>query len=219
MGTFVVRVWLPDRPGALGAVASRIGAVRGDVVGIEILERGAGRVVDELLVELPDDEVVSLLVREIAQVEGVDVEDIRPVRRSAERDPLRIALDLVEQESASALLDVLVEHVADEFEADWVAIAGEDGVTIAGAGTGAPTAGWLAAFIEGSRHSSAGLPLSAAVAGPEDVAWSAMSPAGLVLVIGREHRPVLGRERQQLDALARIGGRRFVELTLASAAV
>ena len=30
---FVVRVWLPDRPGALGQVASRIGAVRGDVVG------------------------------------------------------------------------------------------------------------------------------------------------------------------------------------------
>ena len=28
---YVVRVWLPDRPGALGQVASRIGAVRGDV--------------------------------------------------------------------------------------------------------------------------------------------------------------------------------------------
>ncbi|MEY2434225.1 MAG: hypothetical protein QOC92_3950, partial [Acidimicrobiaceae bacterium] len=25
-----MRVWLPDRPGALGAVASRIGAVRGE---------------------------------------------------------------------------------------------------------------------------------------------------------------------------------------------
>ncbi|MEY4175069.1 MAG: hypothetical protein RI900_2234, partial [Actinomycetota bacterium] len=42
MQTFVVRVWLPDRPGALGQVASRVGAVRGDVVGIEILERGGG---------------------------------------------------------------------------------------------------------------------------------------------------------------------------------
>ena len=28
----VVRLWLPDRPGALGQVASRIGAVRGDQV-------------------------------------------------------------------------------------------------------------------------------------------------------------------------------------------
>ena len=53
MATYVVRVWVPDRPGALGAVASRVGAVRGDLVGVEILERGAGRAIDELVVELP----------------------------------------------------------------------------------------------------------------------------------------------------------------------
>src|SRR5215204_3609233 len=29
--SLVVRVWLPDRPGALGQVASRIGGLRGDV--------------------------------------------------------------------------------------------------------------------------------------------------------------------------------------------
>jgi len=33
----LVRVWLPDRPGALGLVASRIGAVDGDIVGIDVL--------------------------------------------------------------------------------------------------------------------------------------------------------------------------------------
>lgn len=55
MNAYVVRVWLPDRPGALGQVASRIGAVRGDVVGIEILERGGGSAIDELVVSLPGD--------------------------------------------------------------------------------------------------------------------------------------------------------------------
>ena len=54
MESYVVRIWLPDRPGALGQVASRIGAVRGEIVGIEILERGAGRAVDELVVDLPE---------------------------------------------------------------------------------------------------------------------------------------------------------------------
>src|ERR1700704_5004145 len=84
MTTFVVRVWLPDRPGALGAVASRIGAVRGDLVGIDILERGAGRVIDELVVELPeapdgnDAALLGLLIAEVSQVDGVDVEDVRP---------------------------------------------------------------------------------------------------------------------------------------------
>lgn len=41
--THLIRAWLPDRPGALGAVASRIGAVRGDVIGIDILEAVAAR--------------------------------------------------------------------------------------------------------------------------------------------------------------------------------
>src|ERR671911_548863 len=42
----LVRVWLPDRPGALGLVASRIGAVRGDIVGVDVLERGTDVAVD-----------------------------------------------------------------------------------------------------------------------------------------------------------------------------
>ena len=50
----LVRVWLPDRPGALGLVASRIGAVDGDIVGIDVLERGDGVAVDEFAVELRD---------------------------------------------------------------------------------------------------------------------------------------------------------------------
>ena len=49
----LVRVWLPDRPGALGQVASRIGAVRGDLLAIDILERGGGQAIDELVVRLP----------------------------------------------------------------------------------------------------------------------------------------------------------------------
>ena len=67
----VVRVWMPDRPGALGQVASRIGAVRGDVLGIEILEQGAGRAIDELTVALPGDELIGLLSAEIDDVDGV----------------------------------------------------------------------------------------------------------------------------------------------------
>ena len=99
MEHYAVRVWLPDRPGALGQVASRIGAVRGDVVGIEILERGAGRAIDELIVALPEPGLVDLLVNEIAQVDGVDVEDVRSISdptRVARLDALETAARLVE---------------------------------------------------------------------------------------------------------------------------
>ena len=43
MFNYLIRVHFPDRPGALGAVASRIGSVGGDVVSIDILERAKGR--------------------------------------------------------------------------------------------------------------------------------------------------------------------------------
>ena len=79
MATFLVRIELPDRPGALGAVASRIGAVRGDVVSIEIIRRQDGRAVDEFVVELADAELVPLLLVEIAEVDGVSVETVHPV--------------------------------------------------------------------------------------------------------------------------------------------
>src|SRR5213079_2740515 len=106
METFVVRLWLPDRPGALGAVASRIGAVRGDLVGIDILERGAGRVIDELVVDLPGDELVDLLVAEMSEVDGVDVEDVRRAGdgvRDPRLDALETAAVLVEQKTVEGL--------------------------------------------------------------------------------------------------------------------
>ena len=50
MQTYVLRLWLPDIPGTLGRVAAAIGEANGDVIGIEILERGAGMAIDELIV-------------------------------------------------------------------------------------------------------------------------------------------------------------------------
>ncbi|HUF84942.1 MAG TPA: amino acid-binding protein, partial [Acidimicrobiia bacterium] len=69
MANVLIRVWLPDRPGALGAVASRIGSIRGDIVGLDVLERGDGIAVDEFAVELEHDEVLPMLVREIEEVD------------------------------------------------------------------------------------------------------------------------------------------------------
>jgi ACT domain-containing protein len=73
---YVVRIALPDRPGALGLVASRIGAVGGDIVAINILEREEGRAVDEFVVEIGRD-LIDLLQSEIHEVDGVSVLDIR----------------------------------------------------------------------------------------------------------------------------------------------
>ena len=210
MATYVVRVWVPDRPGALGAVASRIGAVRGDLVGVDILERGAGRAIDELVVELPGPDLLDLMVAEVNQVDGVDVEDVRLVPGGVPADPRLDALEtaayLVERHDPSDLMRALVSHAVKDFEADWAAVIDPSAPQpLASVGAMPPDA-WVFAFVKGAR-SSVGT-----AASPSDVAWADMSVASWVVVLGRDGRPFRTRERRQLSALARIADNRWVEL-------
>ena len=200
---FVLRVWLPDRPGALGQVASRIGAVHGDVIGIEILEQGGGRAIDELVVALPDAGLIDPLVREVAQVEGVDLEWVQPVDGD-DHDPqlslLEAAAALVEGASPGAGLDELCEDLRSAFAAGWCAVvARSTACIVAGAGD-VPPAAWIAAFLEGSRHLDTRVDR-----GADDVAWADLPGRDRTLVLGRTGRPFRARERRQLVVLARIG--------------
>ena len=77
MAGYVVRIALPDRPGALGLVASRIGAVGGDIVAINILDRNGGQAVDEFVVEIGGHHLIELLQSEIHEVDGASVLEIR----------------------------------------------------------------------------------------------------------------------------------------------
>ena len=206
--TFVVRVWLPDRPGALGQVASRIGALRGDVVGIDILERGGGRAVDELVVSLPDLELVDLLVAEIMQVDGVAVEDVRRVANDRPDSGL-VALEMAAELAEAPLegrLDLLCDRLAVLLDGDWVAALDAAAADVVAGHGAAPDVAWLAAFLDGSRH----LDDAAQAAGaPGDLAWGwmggvdAVSGRDLVVVVGRSGRPFHARERQQLGLLCR----------------
>jgi len=217
MATYVVRVWLPDRPGALGAVASRIGAVRGDLIGIDILERGAGRAIDELLVELPDDELVGLLVSEMAQVDGVDVEDVRPATpwlADPRLDALETAAVLVEQHTVPSLIETLVFHARHDFSAEWAAVIDLDAPSPLASSGPVPPAPWLGAFVTGSRASRRD---NRDLGGPDDVAWAELETAEYVAIVGRHGRPFRARERRQLVALTRIADHRWVELITRSA--
>jgi hypothetical protein len=212
MGTYVVRVWLPDRPGALGQVASRIGAVRADVIGIDILERGAGRAIDELVVDLPDDDHLPLLIDEIGQVDGVDVEDVRPVAdalHDPRLDALETAAMLVGASSTPELLDALCVHGARTVGGEWAVVVDSEAAEILATTGPAPRPAWLAAFVAGSRSSAA---VAGTDSGPDDVVWAPLPGAGLALVLGRGGTAFRARERRQAAALARIVDTRFREL-------
>ena len=196
--TVVVRVWLPDRPGALGQVASRIGAVRGDVLAIEILEVGGGRVIDELVVALPDDELVDLMVAEVHAIDGVSVEHVR----LADGDhsdggllALALAAELAETDDDERLKG-LVERVSRLTQSAWAMVV-RDGEVVAVAGE-APEADWVSSLLAGSRH------LGDPHATSGDMFWADLPMSGMWLAAGRDGRPVHERERVRLDLFARI---------------
>jgi len=203
MALFVVRVWLPDRPGALGAVASRIGAVHADVVGIDILERGGGRAVDELTIDIDDPRHVDLIVQEISQVDGVDVEHVRPARGSmSDRavESLGIAAAIMSGTELSHSLQSLVEGARDLFDADWAAVINPvAGVCVAVAGgTEMPSAEWLSAFVIGTGSGDG------SYAAVDELARVSLAVNDFELVVSREHLPLREGERKILATLAQI---------------
>lgn len=184
----------------------------GDLIGIDILERGAGRAIDELIVELPDGGLVPELISHLRDVDGVDVEDIRAVHDTAvdpRLDALDTAIELVESWSVELLLKTLATRACRDFEAEWASVidnAAPEPLAIVGR---APAQPWIAAFLHGSRAS---VRVAAGETGPDDVAWASLSAAELTLVLGRRGRPFRARERRQATALARIADARWTAL-------
>ena len=214
MHTYILRVWLPDRPGALGQVASRIGAVRGEIVGIDILERGGGRAVDELAVDLPDPALVDLLVSEVRAVDGVDVEEVRPVdgtTHDPRSDALETAAIVVGASNRTDLLDAVVTHGRRLLGGAWAAVVHLDDGSVLAVDGDAPPAAWLTAFVGGSRAAAGAA--DGAEHGPDDVVWAPLPASGSALVIGRAGTGFRARERRQLAALARIADTRLVDCT------
>jgi len=205
VASLVVRVWLPDRPGALGLVASRIGAIGGDIVGIDVLERSDHVAVDEFAVMLPDKDLIGLLVREIEEVDGASVEEWREVATFP--DPRLDALESVEHLSGACthaeLIQRLVDSVREEFAADWSALLQGD-VARATSGTDVPDPSVLEVLAAGTAASPV---VAAGDAGPDDLAVAPFPDGNLVLLVGRDGHPFRRRERRQLLALARIAER------------
>lgn len=208
MATLLVRVTLPDRPGALGAVASRIGAVRADVVGVEIVERGDGFAVDEFVVELSEEENVPLLLAEIAEVDGAVVEVVHPLPdagRDRRIDAYETATALLAERSHDRVLDVLVGLARKELDGTWAAVVDTMEPSVVSSVGRPPTAVWLAAhamdsLVEGEGHASL------------DVAWAALAAWDLILVVGRPGWRFGGHERGRLEALGRLADARWADL-------
>ncbi|WP_206790663.1 amino acid-binding protein [Amycolatopsis sp. MtRt-6] len=119
--SFLIRVLLPDSPGTLGAVATALGTVGADILSVDVVERGNGVAVDDLVVELPSGRLPDALITAAESVEGVEVDAVRPY--AGVLDTHR-ELELVEEIAAQPKsgLDILAEGVPRIVRAGWAMI-------------------------------------------------------------------------------------------------
>jgi len=225
VATYLLRVDLPDRPGALGAVASRIGAVRADVVAIDIVGRSHGRAVDEFVVELADDDHLPLLLSEISEVDGISIDALHPLPdgyRDGRLDAYDTAVAMLRERSPQGALHTLAARTRKELDAAWTAVLDSEERSMVASSGRPPAAHWLAAYVESARLAAvdadagadAGVEAAARTALHEsaDIAWVDLSAWDLVLLVGSPTGSLGRYDRLRLAALARVADARWADL-------
>src|SRR4051812_34503983 len=77
-----VRIALPDRPGSLAQITRVLGTVGADITQFTVLDRGAGRAVDDITVFCPDGTPKQTLLKSLQSVADVAVEGIWTTREA-----------------------------------------------------------------------------------------------------------------------------------------
>lgn len=220
--SYLLRLMLPDRPGALGAVATALGATGIDILSIAVVERGDGGVVDDLIVMLPPGGLADTVHTAARSVPGVRVEALRPYLDGGARarDDLAL-LDAIAARPAGALR-LLTDLVPGVFHADWAVLLEQVGpvdVRVRAASVGAPELGRdELAVPERLRAGVPWLPLAAAsrvdaaggwcpprwtVVGME-LAAAPVGRPGLAVLVGRPGGPAF--RASEIDRLSHLAG-------------
>jgi hypothetical protein len=206
-----VRLWLPDAPGVLGAVATAIGAAGGNVVGLEVLERDAGVAIDELIVEVPDRPgVVEALCRGVREVPGAGVEEVTEVcggieAPDREETVLSAAAVILQSPTPAGVLRALCTRLSELYGLSWLALA-DDRITryVAVHGVDVPPTKWVAAFAAGAQS---GRDPANDTTG-SGVFVEAVPGTGLTVCGGRASA-IRRRERREVAMLAMVAARYF----------
>lgn len=190
--SYLLRLVLPDRPGMLGAVATALGDVGGDILSLDVVERGPDGAVDDLVVALPPGGMADTLITSAQSVPGVVVESLRPYYGASDLHRDLELVDLLAADPGQAAA-ILVEHAPGVFRAGWAVLL-DAGPSVLQASAGAPELDavelpWLPLPAAQRLDPDAGwVPERWEVLGTELVAAPVGSPNRVVLV-GRPGGP------------------------------
>lgn len=127
--SFLLRVRVPDRPGSLGALATALGAVGADILSVDVVERGAGTAVDDLVVELPRGSLPDVLITAAELIDGVAVDSVRPYTGVLDTHRELELIDELASTTSGDRLQVLVDGLPRVLRVGWATVVrtGPDG--------------------------------------------------------------------------------------------
>jgi hypothetical protein len=141
---YLIRVRLADQPGALGRLATALGAAGADIESVAVVDRGHGEAVDDLVVSLPPPRRAEALVTAVSSTPGCTLESIQP---HPGRARVHDELALLDTAASSAQpIDVLVQGLPDLLAVRYAIAVDVDGGIVAatsGAPDQRPLTGWL----------------------------------------------------------------------------
>lgn len=195
-----LRLWLADRPGALGQVSRELGACGADIVQVSVLSREQGRALDEITVFLPQERRRPALEAALRDLGGATLEGIRP---SSEVPGAFPDLDLLGRIAADprAALNLLADALPRILAADWALVLSPNGQSPNGDGVLARS--WAAPadlqLPELPGHAGS------VTLGATHYAIAPVGPSGVRVLVSRQGEPGFHRfETMRLARLAEV---------------
>ena len=138
--SYLLRLVVPDRPGILGAVATALGDAGVDIVSLDVLERGQGVAVDDVVVELPRGRLPDSLITAAQAVPGVTVESLRPFAGPLDTHRELELLDALARAAEGTPAKLLAAELPRVFHSGWAVVlaCGPDSWEVAAASDAAP---------------------------------------------------------------------------------
>jgi hypothetical protein len=209
---FALRLSLPDRRGALSAVASAIGRAGGNIVSLDVIDTVDGMAVDDITVEADAD--ADLLRQAIEGVPSVIVEAIMTTDDFRDPSaPLQLAADMVD--AGAGAVPLLVAGLPHALWASWAIVVAltHTGPEILHAAGDVPDlqgleTPWLPIDQLRRLNRAPWMPRSWSESVDLVVVAAPLSQRSTAVLVGRNSGPhFLDAEVTQLDRLARIAVR------------
>lgn len=125
--SYLLRLVVPDRPGILGAVATALGTAGVDIVSVDVLERGGGVAVDDIVIDLPPDRLPDSLITAARAVPGVEVESLRPFSGTLDTHRELELLEALSRAAEGTAVKLLAAELPRVFTSGWAAVLTGDG--------------------------------------------------------------------------------------------